>query len=69
MPNRSNHDRNAVLTNYLPKWVKPLEDMPAALPQSFLDKASADMRQLLGFNYPYPEVLDAAKGGNTEGRA
>ncbi|MFK7792987.1 MAG: phytanoyl-CoA dioxygenase family protein [Devosiaceae bacterium] len=68
MPNRSNHDRNAVLTNYLPKWVKPLEDMPAALPADFLANAGADLRQLLGFNYPYPEVLDAAKAGNAEGR-
>ncbi len=68
MPNRSNHDRNAVLINYLPKFVKPLEDMPAALPKAFLDQASADMRQLLGFNYPYPEVLDAAQAGNAEGR-
>jgi ectoine hydroxylase-related dioxygenase (phytanoyl-CoA dioxygenase family) len=68
MPNHSDHDRNAVLTQYLPKWVKPMEDMPAALPASFVDEASADMRQLLGLNYPYPEVLDAAKAGNTEGR-
>lgn len=68
MPNNADHDRNAVLIQYLPKWVKPMEDMPAALPQSFIDNASADMRQLLGLNYPYPEVLDAAKAGNTEGR-
>lgn len=69
MPNKSDHDRNAVLIQYLPKFVKPMEDMPAALPQSFVDEASPDMRQLLGLNYPYPEVLDAAKAGNTEGRA
>ena len=69
MPNRSDHDRNAVLIQYLPKWVKPMEDMPAALPQEFVDAASPDMRQLLGLNYPYPEVLDAARAGNTEGRA
>ncbi len=68
MPNNSTHDRNAVLTNYLPKWVKPLEDMRAALPEAFLENASADVRQLLGFNYPYPEVLDAAQAGNAEGR-
>jgi ectoine hydroxylase-related dioxygenase (phytanoyl-CoA dioxygenase family) len=68
MPNKSDHDRNAVLIQYLPKWVKPMEDMPAALPQSFIDAASPDIRQLLGLNYPYPEVLDAAKAGNTEGR-
>lgn len=69
MPNRSDHDRSAILIQYLPKWVKPMEDMPAALPQSFIDAASADMRQLLGLNYPYPEVLDAARAGNAEGRA
>ncbi len=68
MPNRSDHDRSAVLIQYLPKWVKPMEDMPAALPQNFLDQASPDIRQLLGLNYPYPEVLDAAKAGNMEGR-
>ena len=68
MPNKSDFDRNAVLIQYLPKWVKPMEDMPAALPQSFLDAASEDMRQLLGLKYPYPEVLDAARAGNTEGR-
>ncbi|MEO9862452.1 MAG: phytanoyl-CoA dioxygenase family protein [Yoonia sp.] len=68
MPNNADHDRNAVLINYLPKWVKPLEDMPAALPQEFLDAASPDMRQLLGMNYPYPKILDADAGGNAEGR-
>lgn len=69
MPNNADRDRSAILIQYLPKWVKPMEDMPATLPQSFLDAASPDMRQLLGLNFPYPEGLDAAKAGNTEGRA
>lgn len=68
MPNNSDHDRSAILIQYLPKWVKPMEDIPGALPQSFVDGASDDIRQLMGLNYPYPEVLDAAKAGNTEGR-
>ena len=68
MTNRSDHDRSAILINYLPKWVKPLEDMPGALPQNFLDAASPDLRQLLGFNYPYPEVLDQAAATNAAGR-
>lgn len=68
MPNQSTHDRNAVLINYLPKFVKPLEDMPGALPQSFIDAASDDIKQLLGLNYPYPEVLDAAAATNAAGR-
>ncbi|WP_299372925.1 phytanoyl-CoA dioxygenase family protein [uncultured Tateyamaria sp.] len=67
MPNNADHDRNAVLINYIPKFVKPLEDMPGALPQSFLDAASPDMRQLLGFNYKYPEILDQADAENAEG--
>lgn len=68
MPNKSNQDRSAVLINYLPKWVKPLENMPAALPADFIANASPDLRQLLGLNYPYPEVLDRAKAGNAVGR-
>ena len=68
MPNKSTHDRNAVLTNYLPKWVKPLEDMPDAMPPGFIDAASDDVKQLLGLNYPYPEVLDAAAATNAAGR-
>ncbi len=68
MPNNSDHDRSAILIQYLPKWVKPMEDMPAALSAEFIANASADIRQLIGLNYPYPEVLDRAKAGNTEGR-
>ncbi|MEM9205168.1 MAG: phytanoyl-CoA dioxygenase family protein [Pseudomonadota bacterium] len=69
MPNKSDFDRSAVLIQYLPKWVKPMEDMPAALPEDLVGAASPDLKQLLGLNYPYPEVLDAAAAGNTEGRA
>ena len=68
MPNRSRIDRSAIITQYLPKFVKPMEDLPAALPAAFVKNSSPDIRQLLGLNYPYPEVLDAARGGNKEGR-
>ncbi|WP_226783138.1 phytanoyl-CoA dioxygenase family protein [Oceaniglobus trochenteri] len=68
MPNRSDHDRSAVLINYLPKWVKPLEDMRGALPDEFLDAASPELRQLMGFDYRYPEVLDSARPENAAGR-
>lgn len=67
MPNMADHDRNAVLINYIPKWVKPLEDMPGALPADFIAAASPDMQQLLGMNYPYPEILDQADAVNAEG--
>ena len=68
MPNRSQQDRSAILIQYLPKWVKPMENLPAALSSSFVERASADVRQLLGLNYPYPEVLDEARSGNAVGR-
>lgn len=68
MPNNADHDRNAVLINYLPKWVKPLEDLPGAMPKGFIDTASDDIKQLLGLNYPYPEVLDQAEAVNAAGR-
>ncbi|MEM9320490.1 MAG: phytanoyl-CoA dioxygenase family protein [Pseudomonadota bacterium] len=68
MPNRADHDRNAVLINYLPKWVKPLEDMPGAMPPGFIETASPEIKQLLGLNYPYPQVLDAAAASNAAGR-
>jgi ectoine hydroxylase-related dioxygenase (phytanoyl-CoA dioxygenase family) len=68
MPNRSSIDRSAIITQYLPKFIKPMEDLPAALPEAFVKSASPDIKQLLGLNYPYPEVLDAARGGNAEGR-
>lgn len=68
MPNASDHDRNAVLSNYVPKWVKPLEDLPAGLTQDFKDAASAELRQIIGLNHPYPEVLDKAQAINAEGR-
>ncbi len=68
MPNKADHDRSAILIQYLPKWVKPMEDIPAALPQDYIDRASPDLRQLLGLNYPYPENLDEAGAGNAEGR-
>lgn len=68
MPNRADHDRSAILIQYLPKWVKPMEDLPAALPAGFAEAASDDVRQLIGLDFPYPEVLDQAAGGNAEGR-
>jgi ectoine hydroxylase-related dioxygenase (phytanoyl-CoA dioxygenase family) len=68
MPNNADHDRSAVLINYLPKWVKPIEDMHIGLPDGFFDDATPELRQLMGLNYPYPKALDESAGGNEEGR-
>ncbi|WP_017776075.1 phytanoyl-CoA dioxygenase family protein [Paraburkholderia kururiensis] len=69
MPNRSNSDRSAILIQYLPKFVKPMEDLRAMVGEAFVKRASPTMRQLLGLTYPYPQNLDDVTGAaNTEGR-
>ena len=69
MPNRSNQDRSAVLIQYLPKFVKPMEDLRAMVGEAFVKRASPTMRQLLGLNFPYPQNLDAVEVAmNAEGR-
>jgi ectoine hydroxylase-related dioxygenase (phytanoyl-CoA dioxygenase family) len=68
MPNTSDIDRSAVLINYAPKWLTPIEEMHAALPEGFLDTASDDLRQLLGHNYPHPQAFDKVAAQNAIGR-
>ncbi|BBM88824.1 hypothetical protein COTS27_00509 [Spirochaetota bacterium] len=69
MPNKSKSiDRTAILIQYLPKFVKPMEDQKNGVSKQVLDKASPLLRQLLGFDYPYPKQLDKATGGNEEGK-
>jgi ectoine hydroxylase-related dioxygenase (phytanoyl-CoA dioxygenase family) len=69
MPNHSERDRSAVLIQYLPKFVKPMEDLRAMVGDAFVKRASSTMRQLLGLNYPYPQNLEAIEAAtNAEGR-
>lgn len=68
MPNESDSDRTGILIQYLPKFVKPMEDQIRGTRQDVIDNASPVLRQLLGLDYPYPQVLDEAPGGNAEGR-
>ncbi|HET7715568.1 MAG TPA: phytanoyl-CoA dioxygenase family protein [Bauldia sp.] len=68
MPNKSNHDRTGILIEYLPKFVKPVEDMLTTLDEDFRRTMSPMMRQLLGFNYPYPQLFDEAEAKSAEGR-
>lgn len=67
MPNRADHDRIGILIEYLPKFVKPVENMLAGLNDEFLSSADPMIRQLLGLDYPYPQVFDRSGGGNEEG--
>ncbi len=69
MPNRSTQDRSAVLIQYLPKFVKPMEDLRAMAGEAFVKRASPTMRQLLGMHYPYPQNLEEVTvATNAEGR-
>jgi ectoine hydroxylase-related dioxygenase (phytanoyl-CoA dioxygenase family) len=67
MPNESEDDRTGVLIEYLPKFVRPLEDH-SVVRADVVERATPMLKQLLGIGYPYPQVLDDADEGNTEGR-
>ena len=54
MPNNSDQGRAGVLIEFLPKFVKPVEDLLADLDEAFLAAASPKLRQLLGLAYPWP---------------
>jgi ectoine hydroxylase-related dioxygenase (phytanoyl-CoA dioxygenase family) len=56
MPNRGDGGRIGLLIEFLPKFVKPVEDMLTALDDEFLASASPTIRQMLGLNYPWPST-------------
>lgn len=68
MPNQADHDRTAVLIEYLPKFVIPLEDQLSGVPQHIVDRGSPLFHQLIGVGRPYPKLFDEAEGVNTIGR-
>ena len=68
MPNNSAHDRSAILIEYLPKFVKPVEDMITTLDDDFRKTMSPLMKQLLGYDYPHPQLFDKSEARNAEGR-
>jgi ectoine hydroxylase-related dioxygenase (phytanoyl-CoA dioxygenase family) len=56
MPNRSSTGRIGLLIEFLPKFVKPVEDMLTGLEEDFLACASPMIRQMLGLAYPWPSA-------------
>jgi ectoine hydroxylase-related dioxygenase (phytanoyl-CoA dioxygenase family) len=68
MPNRSDHERTAVLIQYLAKFVKPMEDQVRGVRPEVVERATPQLRQLMGLDYPYPQILDDAEAINAEGR-
>tara|TARA_B100000029_G_scaffold485743_1_gene539376 strand:+ start:55 stop:906 length:852 start_codon:yes stop_codon:yes gene_type:complete len=67
MPNKSDHQRAALLIEFLPKYIKPVEDLVSYLDDKFKNNCSKRVSQLLGFNYPYPKIMDTSKSVNQIG--
>ncbi|MEZ5668492.1 MAG: phytanoyl-CoA dioxygenase family protein [Alphaproteobacteria bacterium] len=60
--NRTDRPRVGLLGQFLPKFVKPMEDQLRSVRQEVIDRASPTLRALLGVDYPYPQVLDTGAG-------
>ena len=63
--NTTTQPRVGILGQYLPKFVKPMEDQLQSVRPEVIAKASPTLRNLLGVDYPYPQVLDTARASNT----
>jgi len=68
MPNESDHNRSAILIEYLAKFVTPLEDQKAGVRQEVIDRGTPILHQLMSLTYPYPKLFDDAAAENTIGR-
>ena len=67
MPNKSNHQRAVILIEFLPKYIKPVEDLVSNLEDDFKKNSSERVKQLLGLNYEYPKTMDISKSVNKIG--
>ena len=59
--NKTNKPRVGILGQYLPKFIKPMEDQLASVDMKIIKKCSKKLKNLLGVGYPYPQVLDGSK--------
>ena len=67
MPNKSDHQRAVLLIEFLPKYIKPVEDLVSYLDDDFKKNSSGKVKQLLGLNYEYPKIMDISKKSNDIG--
>ena len=67
MPNKSHHQRAALLIEFLPKYIKPVEDLVSYLDDDFKKNSSERVKQLLGLNYEYPKIMDISRSVNKIG--
>jgi len=67
MPNKSDHQRAALLIEFLPKYIKPVEDLVSYLDTDFKENSPDRVKQLLGLKYEYPKIMDKSKSVNKIG--
>tara|TARA_B110000438_G_C15815916_1_gene651936 strand:- start:3190 stop:4038 length:849 start_codon:yes stop_codon:yes gene_type:complete len=67
MPNKSDQQRAALLIEFLPKYIKPVEDLTSYLDDDFKENSSDKIKQLLGLKYEYPKIMDKSKSVNQIG--
>jgi ectoine hydroxylase-related dioxygenase (phytanoyl-CoA dioxygenase family) len=58
--NRTDSPRVGILGQYLPQFVKPMEDQRASVSAAVVERAGPELRSLLGIDDAYPQVLDPA---------
>ena len=56
-----------MLIEFLPKYIKPVEDLLTYLDENFKNNSNKKIRQLLGLNYEYPKIMDVSKKMNNIG--
>ena len=66
-PNNSDHQRAVLLIEFLPKYIKPVEDLVTYLDDKYKDNCSERIKQLLGLKYKYPKIMDVSKTVNDIG--
>ena len=66
-PNKSKNQRAALLIEFLPKYIKPVEDLVSYLDDNFKNNSNNRVKQLLGLNYEYPKIMDVSKKANNIG--
>ena len=67
MPNKSDNQRAVLLIEFLPKYIKPVEDLVSYLSDSFKKTCPDKIKQLLGLKYIYPKIMDVSKSVNNIG--
>ena len=57
MPNKSNSSRTGILLQYLPKYIRPMEDIKRSISDDVIERMTGEMKRLLLWEYPYPCLL------------